>query len=66
MPRAYHEVLRAALFGDESLRMWGKETLIRDREEFIGDALKMIREDLEEMFDREFEEFLTDLWEEGE
>lgn len=64
MSREYYNELRMALFGDESLRMWGKEALIRDREEIIEDALREIRRDLEGVFDNEFEEYLTELDEE--
>lgn len=64
MSHEYHDQLRMALFGNESLRMWGKEALIRDREEIIEDALREIRRDLEEIFDNEFKEYLADADEE--
>lgn len=61
MSRDYNNELRMALFGCESLDMWGKDALIRDREEIIEDALKEIRMDLECIFDNEVEEYLAEL-----
>lgn len=61
MSREYYNELRMAMFGDESLSAWGKEVLLRNREEFIEDGLKEIRMDLELVFSRELDKYLAEL-----
>ena len=61
MSREYYNELRMAMFGDESLSAWGREVLLRNREEFIEDGLKEIRMDLELVFSKELDKYLAEL-----
>lgn len=66
MSREYYNELRMAMFGDESLSAWGREVLLRNREEFIEDGLKEIRMDLELVFGKELDRYLAELEAEAE
>ena len=61
MDRRYYEDLKKGLFGDEPLEVWGEEILLNERERFIEDALRLLREDLEFAYDMAVGEYLEDL-----
>lgn len=61
MDRRYYNDLKMGLFGDEPLEVWGEEILLNERDRFIEDALKLLREDLEFAYDMAVGEYLAEL-----